>query len=437
MPAKSNKSKLAILKNPWLCVVGILIGLYIGNVYKDIGVALALPGDLYLSLLKMSVIPIITTAIIGGLARMLRGGLAGKYMARLVVLFLVTVLFGSAFGMLAALIGKPGVDLGQASQAFLGTALMAGGDSTQTQDVGMWNIVVQMVPANVFNAFSTGQILGVIFVSVMIGAAVGMSQSEAGERFLDVIQGTQEAFVKILGWVLYGLPFGLACLIAGQVAVLGIEAILALGKYIIVFYIASIILCIIYLLIIKLATRKPFWRIISAIRDPLFVAFSASSSIAPIPIALSNMEEELDLPREVVNLVIPLTVAMNRHSYALLFSFTAIFLAQLFGTILSIGDYLLIFFISALAGNAAAGRLAAVAPMIGYILGPIGIPVSVGITIFITVGAILDPIIQMCILFGGCANAAVISGAAGKDEGSAAVENDEESGAIENDKEIS
>ncbi len=409
MTTKKKKTRWDILKNPWICFASIAFGIFLGQMWKNLGVQLAVPGEIYLSLLKMSVIPIISTAIIGGLAGMLRGGLAGQYMKKMILIFVLTVFLGSAIGMLAGFIGKPGINLGKASEAFLGKALLAETAKTSEESAGLWAIVTQMVPANVFNAFSSGKVLSVIFVSVMVGAAIGMFKNKSSERLLDIIQAANQAFVKILGWILYGLPFGLACMMGGLVATLGIDAILALGKFVIVFYIAGLLLCAIYFMIIKLSTKQTSLKIISAIRDPLFVSFSAASCIAPLPIALQNMEKELKQPREVMNFTIPLAVTINRHSYAMLFSLTAIFLAQIFGKTLDLSQCLMVFVTSALVGTAAAGRLVAAAPMLVYILAPIGVPLSVGITIFLTVGAILDPMVQMTILFGGCANATVIA----------------------------
>ncbi|MGB1110628.1 MAG: dicarboxylate/amino acid:cation symporter, partial [Gammaproteobacteria bacterium] len=398
------------------------LGVFVGNQWNSIGLILKQPGDLYLAMITMSVLPIMSTAIITGLARMLRSGVASEYLSRLVFLFVLTALVGSALGLAVALIGQPGVSLGGASEAFLGKLLMRENELTSNMsDQGLWGIITELVPSNIFGAFSEGQILGVIFVSALIGAAVGVSKSESAQRFLETAEGLNESFVRILAWVLYGLPVGLFCMLAGQVAALGIEAIFALGKFVMLFYLAGIILCVFYFLVIRVSTGVSSGRILSAIRDPLFVSFSAASSIAPIPIALEKMRNELKQPEDVCDVVIPLSVAMNRHSYAMLFAFTAIFLAQLFGKTLDLGQIMLVLFTSAMVGTATAGRLAAAGVMLVYILAPIGVPVSVGITIFVTVGAIIDPIVQMCILFGGCANAAVIA-RSGKKAGNEAPE---------------
>jgi len=406
------KSKWEYLKRPWLLVLMLILGAFVGHTWKTLGEQLVQPGNLYLSLLTMSVIPIISTAIISGLARMLRSGIASSHMSYIWLLFIVTVLIASGLGILAGYIGQPGVNLGQSVEVFIGQMLLQESEALVTSANGehfLWNILFQLVPANVIGVFSGGDILGVIFVSIAMGTAIGRSRSKAADRFYETVEGIHEIFVKILGWVLYGLPIGLFCMIGGQVATLGMEALLALGKFVLVFYLAASVLCIFYLLVMRLSTGLPILRIISAIRDPLFVSFSAASCIAPLPIALEKMQGELGQRPDICNLVIPLTVAMNRHSYALLFSLTAIFICQLFGKTLDFSQILLVLFTSALIGTAAAGRLATVGVLLVYVLEPIGIPVSVAITIFISIGAILDPMVQMSILFGGCANAAVIS----------------------------
>lgn len=441
-----NLLSVAVLKNPWLLLATVVVSIYVGQKWPDFGTGLVAPGRVYLSLLTMTVLPIITSAIVTGLARLLRSGSANTYLSKMVVLFLVTVFLGSALGMLVALIGKPGSNLGARGEAFLGSVLLsemttqsdvggasggggAGGSASGTSQgsgggasgtssgggtasggssVNFLAIIQQMIPSNIFAAFSQGEILAIIFASTLLGAAIGVSKTKTSDRFLETFQGMQEAFVKILSWVLYGLPLGLFCMIGGQVATLGIDAILALSKFILLFHVASIILFILYLVIMSLAMRISIFKILTAMRDTLFLAFSAASSVAPIPMALDCMERDLDQPPDICNLVIPLTVAMNRHSYAMLFSFTAVFMTQLFDQPMTVTQGVAIFFLSALAGTAAAGRLASVGLVLGYVINPIGLPLNVAITVYVTLGAILDPVVQMGILFGGCANAAVI-----------------------------
>lgn len=384
------------------------LGFLTGQYYKEFAERLIFPGELYLSLFQMSVVPLVSTSIIVGLARLLRSGSAGHYMGRMIALFALTVLAGSALGVLLGFLLEPGYNLGQASEAFLGQALLEHNVTGQAQESGVTALLTQLIPSNVFYAYSSGKVLGIVFASIMIGAAMGLSHSPASGRFLEVVEGAQEVFSRILGWVVYGLPIGVFFMIAGQVSILGMDAVLALSKFVIAFYLACAILWILYTVAMWLATGFSFYRILAAVSQPLFVSFSSGSSIAPIPMAQKSLKNDLRQPSEVVDFVLPLAVTMNRHSYAMLFALTAVFMAQLFGKSLDPGETLFVLFTAAVVGMATAGRLPIAAPMIAYVLAPLGIPPSVAITIFITVSTILDPIIQSSILFGSCANTVIL-----------------------------
>ncbi len=422
-PAAKKKSAWDLLKNPWILLIAMGLGFFVGQNYKTFAQGLIFPGELYLSLFQMSVIPIISTSIIVGLARMLRSGSASQYLGRMVTLFIIAVLTGSALGIIFGFLLEPGNNLARASQAFIGQALLEDQQNRATEAGGLTHSFSQLSPSTVYSAFSSGKVLGIIFASVMIGAAMGGSRSVGSERFLEVVEGAQEIFSRILGWVVYGLPIGVFFLIAGQVSVLGMEAVMALSKFVLVLYLACLALWIIYLLIMRFATGMSLGKIIMAISRPLFVSFSAASSIAPIPMAQKNLKQDLNQPSNVVDFVLPLSVAMNRHSYAMLFALTTVFLAQLFGKSLDFSQTLFILFTSALIGMAAAGRLPIAAPMIGYVLVPLGMPVTVGVTIFITIGTILDPIIQSSILFGSCANTTILGKLGQNQEQDGEVEN--------------
>jgi proton glutamate symport protein len=397
-----------LLKNPWLSVATMAIGVFVGSQWDEVGAMLRAPADLYLALLTMSVLPIISTAIISSIAAMLHSGLSNRFLVRMILLFMVAGAAGSATGMVAAFLGEPGANLGSAGEAFIGRSLLDV-PAIDASAGGLWALLAQIIPTNVIGAYSQGEILAVIFISVLLGSSLGVSSSASATSFLNMISGIHESFVRILSWILYGLPFGLFCMMAAQVSTIGIDALFSLSRFILLFYVAGAVLIVIYLTIMRLASGMPLLTIISALKEPLFVAFSAASSVAPIPIALQQMRKRFGQHEAVSGVVVPLSVAIGRHSYAMLFSFTAVFLSQLFDRPLDLYQLILLFALSALVGTVAAGRLATSSLLLVYVLEPVGLPAQVAVTIFLTIGAILDPMVQMLILFGGCANSTVMA----------------------------
>ena len=225
--------------------------------------------------------------------------------------------------------------------------------------------------------------------------------------------------MKILNWVLYLLPIGLCCLVAGQVGVLGTIVLAAMAKLIVLYFAVCILLCILYTVALRLVTGMGVIRILAAMRDPLLVAFVTRSSIAAIPLALDRMRTELGQPDEVASLVIPLSVVINRHAFILLFSMVAVFVAQLFQIHLSLFQQVLLMAAAVISGMAAVGAPSAIAPMVAYVLIPLGLPASIGVAIIVAMGPIIDPIATLTNLYGGCATTALVADTARRKECSA------------------
>jgi proton glutamate symport protein len=406
VPHTSNK--LAWLKKPWMLLLGIFMGGWIGYAHPELGRSLAFPGSLYLALLQLSVLPLVSTSIIVGLARMLRSGSAQYYLGNMVLLFAVSIITCSALGLGIGFWLEPGINLGRASEAFIGQALLDKPASDIPQAGGLSDLLTQLIPANPFYAFSSGKMLGIVFVSILIGWAIGLSQSLESERFLQVIEGMQEVFNRILSAVLYGLSFGVFFMIAGHVSVLGMDALLAMAKFLWVVSFACLILCGLYIFMIRLSSGAPFRCIVTALSHPVLIAFPSVSAIAAIPTTQRSLKSDLKQPPDVVDFVVPLSVAMNRQAYVLLFALTTVFITQLFGKPLDLQQTLFVMLAAPLVGMAAAGRLITAGPMIAYVLIPLDLPANVAITLFLTIGTILDPIIQSTLIIGSCANASVL-----------------------------
>ncbi len=400
-----------MLRNPWINLTAIIIGVVIGINFTKTADFLAPFGRLYIALLQMCVLPIITTAITVSVGKLFLSGKSHRYVSKLIVVFATGILMSSSIGTTLALVGQPGSNLPNETRKVLGKMFLsaenAEEETSSETDTGLWSLLNSVVPANIFSAFSTGRSLAIVFFSLLFGVAVG-SMKNSSKLLIPFMDQLYSAFFKILDGALYGLPFGLVCLISSQVSTLGIGVIIALVKLISLFLIGAVILCFIYTLILKISTGLPFIKVLSGVKEPLMISFVVSSSVPAIPIALENMKEKLGLSETVSNFAIPLGVIINRQAYAMLFSLSAVFVAQLYQVELSMSSILLVIVGSGIAGMAAIGAPAVVAPMIVYVLGPLGLPVSVGATIFIAISPAVDNILSMTNLYSNCASSALI-----------------------------
>jgi proton glutamate symport protein len=247
-----------------------------------------------------------------------------------------------------------------------------------------------------------------------MGLALGLSRSEASGRLLEVVEGVYETFFKILNWVLYALPLGLFCLIGGHIAAIGSEYLLALGKITGIFYVCCLFMAFLYLMAMRVATGLSIGGMFKALRDPLALAFVSSNSLVAMPMALRHLEEDLHQSHDLVRLVVPLGIVMNRHAYPLLFSFMTVYVSQVYDHPLGILQLLQVSVASAMIGMAAIGPAASVAPLLALILLPLGLPAGLAVATLVETTALVTPIVAMTHLFGSCATATLIGAGAAR-----------------------
>lgn len=402
---------LGLLRNFWVNFLAVAVGVLIGVTSEETATQLIPIGKLYLALLAMTVLPIVFSAITHSLGQLLRSGAAGKYLLRLVIIFSLSVLLASAVGIVGGIIGDPGGNLSSSDRGVLGRLLLSApvqSEEQTKQTLGFIDFLTGMVPENIFHAFTTGKSLAVIFVSILMGVSLGVNLSQASDRLLEVVRGVYETFFRILDWALYVLPLGLCCLMAGEIAVMGTDHLFTLSKVVGLFYLCCAVLCVIYLLIIRLVTGQPTIAIVRALRDPLTLAFVASNSFVAMPLALRHLEDDLGQPHDLVELVVPLGLVMNRHAYPLLFALMAVFTAQVYGHVLTVSHLIAVSLAAALTGMAAVGPAASVAPMLGVALASLGLPGGLGIATLVETTSIVTPMVAMTHLFGSSATAALV-----------------------------
>lgn len=402
---------LGLLRNFWVNIGAIGLGIATGLLAHEFAKSLIPLGRLYVALLSMTVLPIVFSAIAHSVGQMLRSESAGLYLKRLVPVFAVTVVIGATVGVTGAALFKPGQGLNTETQHMLGRLLIDSGtrpEATTPGSRGLIGLLTEMVPVNVFRAFTTDKSLAVVFVSLLMGAAMGTSRSEAGSVLLKVMRGIYETFFKILSWALYGLPFGLFCLVAGQTTEVGATQVVMLGRIVLLFYGCCIVMCLLYVACLRFTTRSPLLTILNSLREPLTLSFVASNSLVAMPQAMTNMEEKLKQPQDVVRFVVPLGITMNRHAYPILFAMMTVFLAQMYGHSLSLTALLQIALAAAVVGMAAIGPAASVAPMMAMIVQPLGLPAGPAVAILVETTAVITPIVAMTHLLGSCATSSLI-----------------------------
>lgn len=350
-------------------------------------------GQIFLRLLFMLVIPLLFSALVMGVAEMgdIRslGRVGWKALAYTVIVSSIAV----ALGMFMVNVFNPGggVDPELANRLLEEGAGRAQGivDSARTSGTGM-QLLVQIVPDNVFRAAASNDILAVMFFALMFGIGLVLTNTPGAARVKGVVQGLFDIAMTLINLVIRFAPWAVACLVFNLAALFGWELLIRLGAYVAVVVGAlAIHQFVVYPLVLRVAggmSPRVFFR---SIQEAMVMAFSTASSNATLPTALKVAEEELKLPRKVSRFVLTIGATANQNGTALFEGVTVLFLAQFFGVDLSLTQQFVVMLVCILGGIGTAGVPAGSLPVIAMICGMVGVPPE-GIGIILGVDRFLD-----------------------------------------------
>lgn len=411
--ANAMKKFFRILLNPWTVFYGIALGCYTGFLYPVFAAKLKPWGDIFLSLLQMCIIPILITAVVSSLGKLIKTGGVKNYIGKIGGLFAAGLLLAAIFGLSAGVFLKPGTTLSDNARITLGKLISQSEMSSAHEVVSIeptfFDFFKTIIPSNIFEAFSSGQNLGILFFCILFGLALGFVPSDSSEIALSVAEALYEAFLKLIGWIMYVMPFGLYALFASEISKVGFDVLKALIKFIIIIYGTSISLIFFYHCLIWWKKGGNFLKPFHALRETLVVALGTSSSFASIPSALRCLQDNLDVNRKTTNLVIPLGVNLNPQGSVLHFALSTVFIAQIYNVTLTPEGYLMTLIGAILIGMASTGMPGAGSlSMLSLILSPLGLPSQAAILFLIAIDPIVDPIVTTLNIH-SCATVAVLA----------------------------
>jgi Na+/H+-dicarboxylate symporter len=253
---------------------------------------------------------------------------------------------------------------------------------------------------------SSGTILQIIFFAIFAGIALTLLPKDKSGPVIAFFDGINEIMIKIVHIAIKIAPYGVFALIASVIGSFGTDILLTLLKYTIITISGMVILNFTYPFVVKaFSGMKPF-TFMRGIRSPQLIAFSTSSSSATLPVTIEACTDKLGVPQYIASFVLPLGATVNMNGTALYHGVSAVFIAQVFGIPLGIGDQLMIVLTATLAAVGCAG-----APMVGIlmlvlVLQQVGLPAE-GIGLIFGVERILD-MFRTAINITGDASAAVV-----------------------------
>lgn len=368
-------------------------------------------GQIFLRLLFMLVVPLIFSALalgVAGLGDMKSLGRIGLKMLAYTAIVSTIAVF---LGVFLVNILRPGEGMSDEMRARLTAgaaqraAMVAGGTAPKT---GL-ELMIQIVPDNPLKAAAGGDMLAVMFFSLMIGVGLSLTRTDAARKFEDALQGLYDVTMRLIGFVISLAPYGVAALLFTLTAQLGYEILGQLARYVFVVVLAlAIHQFVVYSAAVKLVGRMSPVFFFKGIEEAMLTAFSTASSNATLPTALKVAEENLKLPPTVSRFVLTIGSTANQNGTALFEGVTVLFLAQFYGVPLSLGQQAMVVLICVLGGIGTAGVPAGSIPVVAMILGMVGVP-GEGIGLILGVDRFLDMCRTTLNVTGDLAAAVVVS----------------------------
>src|SRR5262249_411371 len=313
--------------------IGLLLGVAVGYLWPSFGVAIKPLADLFLRMIKMIIAPLLFSTLVVGIAGTGDLKAMGRIGLKAIVYFEIATTIALVLGLALVNVFRPGI----------GVALPAGADTKAPAAMARsqqhaWDILLHMVPTSVIDSMARGDILQVVVFSLFFGIAVAAIGAK-GQPVLDVLDSTAQAMFRFTGYVMAFAPIGVFAAIASTVGGKGLGILFTLGKLVALMYAGLAIFALIVLGSVAYLIRVPFLPFVKAIGEPFMIAFTTASSEAALPKALEIMER-FGVPKNIVGFVLPTGYSFNLDGSTLYLSLTSVFVAQLAGIELTIGQQL-------------------------------------------------------------------------------------------------
>ncbi|MCM2258000.1 MAG: dicarboxylate/amino acid:cation symporter [Vicinamibacteria bacterium] len=349
-------------------------------------------GRMWLSALIMVVIPLILSTLSLGVAGLGNLRTLGRIGAIALLSFLGLTALSTTLGLTVMNVFEPGRGMdptvtAQLMEAYKGQTEGAMGLSQGALSI---DLLVKIVPRNPVKAAADGDMLAIIFFALMVGVALTQLPPERSAPMLAFLESLGHVTVSIIELVMKVAPVGVFCLIYSVTARFGFDLLLSLLRYVLT-VVGSLALFqfVAYPLIVKLVAGRDPMEFMRKARVVMLTAFSTSSSNATLPTTMRVGREELGLRPEVAGFVLPLGATMNMNGTALFEGATVLFLAQVFGVDLTLGQQLVVVMMSVITAIGVAGIPGGSIPLLMMVLGMVGVPME-GIAIILGVDRILD-----------------------------------------------
>ena len=363
------------------------IGLFLGSLFNYLNLFqsvffldfVEVPGSLFISSLKMLIVPVVFFSIVSGVSNLSNIATLGRIGTISVLLYLITTCIAITLALIFSNIIDPGIKNNISElEGFI-----------QQDAPALKNVITNIVPSNIFKAFAEANMLQVIFFAIIFGITLNL----ISKKNMKLKEGTlllNELFLKMIEVIMYVAPYGVFFLIFKTFLTQGFSTIFELGEY----FFTVLIVLVMHLFftyggILLIFGKINIFKFFSKMKNPMLFAFSTSSSAATIPINLKTVEENLGVKKSVASFTVPLGATINMDGTAIMQGVATVFLANTYGVDLSMSDFMSVILVATLASIGTAGVPGVGLIMLAMVLNQVGLPAE-GIALIIGIDRILD-----------------------------------------------
>lgn len=376
---------LSKIKLHWQILIALILAVAFGFFAPHLVPYISWMGVAFLRGLNMVVVPLILSSIISGVARIGGGSNLGRLGVKTLSYYIGTSLIAILTGLFFVNVMKPGVG------ANLGNAEVI--NALPTANASVSDILMRVIPDNIFDAMASGQILPVIFFAILFGVFITKIPGEKQEFLVGLFDSIFEVMMRITMFIIRFTPLGVFAIVAQEVAknaaslgnIAGSLAIYMLTVFVALIFHAGITLP----LTVKFMGKANPWKHFRNMATPLLTAFSTSSSNAALPLSMEAVEHKSGVSNKITSFTLPLGATINMDGTALYECVAVIFIAQAYGIDLTMGQQALVVLTALLAAIGSAGIPMAGLVMMTIVLSAVNLPLE-GIGLILAVDRILD-----------------------------------------------
>ena len=384
---KKEKKKLSLAMQ---IVIGLVLGIVVGVVFcgnKYVEIYLTPIGDIFIKTMEMIVMPIVISSIIVGVSGVGDIKKLGRLGGKTLIYFEIVTTFAIIVGLIVANVFKPGagIDIANLVAHKMDTYNIANETSNSG---GVLNTLVSIVPSNIFSSLSEGNMLAIIFFSILFGLGISTLEDKQKNLLNSIFESITNVMFWITNLVMKLAPLGVFALIAVTVSKFGLTSMLSLGKLTLLVYLAMALFVVVVLGLVCKICKVDFKEFLRYIKDDIVLSFTTASSEAVLPSIMKKMED-YGCPKAITSFVIPTGYSFNLAGSTLYQAVAVIFIAQICNIDLTLMQQINILVVLMLTSKGIAG-----VPGVSFIvllatLSAVGIPTE-GLALIAGVDRILD-----------------------------------------------